>query len=313
MKRLITLLALAALIATSSTALAAYPSKPIKILTQAAPGAIIDTTTRQLAAMLSEELGVSIVVSNHPGAGGNVATNMLLAAKPDGYTLCTTGSGPFADNFFGLQVRYKFDDLAPISLISISRMGIITQPDAPWNTIQEAFQAAKKEGRPLKAAVMDTRAREVLEFVAKQEGAQVSPVPQQGGTPVLTAVMGKHVDIGIVGSILVDNTKAGKIKTLAVVGADRMSQMPHIPTLKEEGYDISADSAVVLFASSKVPADIINTLSDAMEKVSKTQKYEDIIIKAMNAEAVPAGQDAAKQLLKEYYNILAREKGTPEI
>lgn len=292
---------------------ASYPSKPIKILTQAAPGAIIDTATRQLASMLAEELGVSVVVSNHPGAGGNVATNMMLTARPDGYTLCTTGSGPFADNFFSLKLRYKREELAPISLISVSRMGIITQPDAPWNSVQEAFQTAKKEGRPLKAAIMDTRSREVLEFIAKQEGAELAPVPQQGGTPTLTAVMGKHVDIGIVGSILVENSKANKIKTLAVISAERMSQMPNTPTLKEIGYNISADTAVTLFTSAKVKPEIIKKLSDTVVKLSKTQRYEDVLIKALNADRVPAGREAAINILKEQYNVLAREKGKPTI
>lgn len=311
MKRIISIVTVIILFTLCATAQAApsYPSRPIRLYTQAPPGSALDVSTRHLATMLGAELGQPVLVSNQPGAGGNVATNMLLAAPADGYTLCTTGSNPFADNFFLLKVRYKYEDLAPISIISLSRMGIITQPDRPWQSLRDAFAEAKEKDVALKLAFMDPRSREAMETLAAKEGVKLALVPQQGGTPTLTAVMGGHVDLGIVGSILVESTKAGKIKTIAITGDDRMTQLPEISTLIEQGYDVSFDSPIVLFAKSGVPDDIIEKLSTLMEKIQEDPEYKRVIVDIVSSESMPAGREYAQKLLKESYNRIAKEKG----
>lgn len=291
------LLGLSAMLASgAATALAEYPKRPIKIITQAAPGAVIDLTTRQLAALLSQELGQPVLVVNQAGAGGNMATNALLAAKPDGYTLATTGLSPFGHNMYTLDVRYRLDDLAPISAVNGSALAMIALPGKGWNNVHDAFQAAKAEGRPLKAAVMDTQSRDLLEIIARQEGVELAPVPQTGGAPILVAVLGGHADIGIVGSIAVENAKSGKIVPLASVSSARFRDLPDVPTLKEQGYDVAYDSATILFASSKVPPEILDRLSQAMIKVGHTPQYRDMLAK-LSIEPVELGREAAQAMV----------------
>ncbi len=312
MKRVITILVLGLGLVCASVAQAAqdYPVRPIRIITQAAPGSVIDTTTRQLATMLSAELGQSVLVSNHPGAGGNVAVNMLLAAPSDGYTLCTTGGNPFVDNFFLLDVRYKFEDLAPISMISISSLALITQPDRAWNSLQDAFDEAKAKNLTLKVGVMDARSRTLMERLAKEAGVRVALVPQQGGTPILTGILGRHMDLGILGTIAVENSKAGKIKVLASLGGRRIQQLPEIPTLIEQGVQMAPfDATLVLFTKKGVPDEIINKLSAVMLKLMEKPEYKKLIIEANNTESIPGGREYASKFLRDSYERLAAEHG----
>lgn len=296
------------LAADAGAARSGYPERPIKIITQAAPGAVIDLATRQLAAMLSQELGQAVLVVNQAGAGGNMATNALLAARPDGYTLATTGLSPFGHNMYTLDVRYRLEDLAPISAVNGSALAMIALPDKGWKNVQDAFQAAKAAGRPLKAAIMDTQSRDLLEVIARQEGVELAPVPQTGGAPVLVAVLGGHADIGIVGSIVVENAKSGKIAPLASVSSVRFRDLPDVPTLKEQGYDVAYDSATILFASSKVPREILDRLSEAMVKIGQTEQYRDMLAK-LSVEPVPLGREAAQAMVSAEHDRAALAVG----
>lgn len=302
------LLGLSAMTANAGTAQAEYPERPIKIVTQAAPGAVIDLTTRQLAALLSQELGQPVLVVNQAGAGGNMATNTMLAARPDGYTLATTGLSPFGHNMYTLDVRYKLEDLAPISAVNGSALAMIALPDKGWSNVHDAFQAAKAAGRPLKAAVMDTQSRDLLEVIARQEGVELAPVPQSGGAPILVAVLGGHADIGIVGSIVVENAKSGKIVPLASVSSTRFRDLPDVPTLKEQGYDVAYDSATILFASSKVPPEILDRLSEAMIKIGQSPQYRDMLAK-LSIEPVELGRKAAQAIVAAEHDRAAAQAG----
>ncbi len=300
MKKTLCALGMLGMIASLGTAEAAWPERPVTIVTQAGAGAVIDLATRQVASMLSEELGQPFLVTNQAGAGGNLAVNAMLQAKADGYTMATTGPHPFAYNLLTMKVRYGFDDLKPVSLIQNTCMAIITQMNNGWKTVKDAYAAAKAENRPLKVAVMDNLSRDILVKIGEIEGVSVAPIPQKGGMAILSTILGGHADIGIVGSIAVENTKANKITTLASASSKRFAEMPEIPTLREQGYDFTNDAFVILFFPKGVPDEIIEKASQAMEKISKTEQYKKML-ETLSVEAAPMGRAEAEKAVKAEY------------
>jgi tripartite-type tricarboxylate transporter receptor subunit TctC len=158
---------------------------------------------------------------------------------------------------------------------------------------------------------MNPRQRIIMENLGKKEGVNLALVPMQDGPPTVTAVMGNHIDMGVVGSILVEYTKAGSIKTLAAMGDERMTRLPEVSTLQEQGFDVSYDIPTVLFTKTGVPDAIINRLSEIMEKISQQPEYTKVIIDQLNAEATPPGRKYAVERLHRAYNNVARDVGKP--
>ena len=197
---------------------------------------------------------------------------------------------------FTMKVRYKLEDILPISLINSSCMAIIAHPDSGWKTMKDACDAAKAEKRPLKVGIMDNLSRDILRKVAQQEGVALAPVPQNGGMPCLSAVLGKHVDVSLLGSIAVDNAKAGKVTILASASSRRFAEVPDVPTLREQGYDAAFDSFTLLFAGAGVPAEVSETLGKAMEKIGATEPYAKML-ETLAVEAAPMGNEAARKVV----------------
>ena len=295
-RKVVLSLGMLGLLVSGGTAEAAWPERPVTIISHSAPGAVNDLLTRQVAAMLTEELGQPFLVVNQPGGGGNLAVNAVLQARKDGYTLGSSGNHPFGYNMFTMKVRYKLEDLVPISLINTSCMAIIAHPDSGWKSMKDACDAARAEKRPLKVGIMDNLSRDILLKVAKQEGVQLAPVPQNGGMPCLSAVLGKHVDVSLLGSIAVDNAKAGKVTILASASSRRFAEVPDVPTLREQGYDAAFDSFTLLFGAAGIPDEVVEKLGRAMEKIGATQPYAKML-ETLAVEAAPMGSEAARKVV----------------
>lgn len=175
-------------------------------------------------------------------------------------------------------------------------MAIIAHPDSGWKSMKDACDAARVEKRPLKVGIMDNLSRDILLKVAKQEGVQLAPVPQNGGMPCLSAVLGKHVDVSLLGSIAVDNAKAGKVTILASASSRRFAEVPDVPTLREQGYDAAFDSFTLLFGAAGIPDEVVETLGRAMEKIGATQPYAKML-ETLAVEAAPMGSEAARKVV----------------
>ena len=286
MKKVLAVFGVLGLLTCGETAEAAWPERPVTIISHAAAGAVNDLLTRQVAAMLTEELGQPFLVVNQPGGG-------------------SSGPQPFGYNMLTMKVRYKMEDLVPLSLISSTCMAIIAHPDTGWKSIKDACEAARNEKRPLKAGVMDNLSRDILLKVAEQEGIKLAPVPQKGGMPCLSSVLGKHVDISLLGSIAVENAKAGKVNMLASASSKRFIDMPEISTLREQGYDAAFDSFTVLFAGAGVPQEVVDTLDKAMKKIGATEAYRNMLT-TLVVDAVPMGSEAARQAVATEHENMQR-------
>lgn len=309
MKRLLTILALILCMTAPYGAMAAYPDKPIKILVTSTPGGLQDLAARAAANLLTKELGQPVLIANVAGGGGNVAINQFLAARNDGYTLLVVTSPQITFNPTTMKVRFSYEDFHILGALAEQRIGIITQPDRDWKDLRDAFAWAKKENRPLVAGVMNEEDKEIILRIGKQEGVNVSPVPQSSGSTCLTAVMGGHVDVGSLGLIFIESALAGKVKALACESEKRFTRLPDVPTLMEQGYNISQETLFLLLGRPDMPEEARTVIEKAFVKIGASPEYREQVFERLQLEPTPADSASAKTFMDRIYRSVQKHYG----
>ena len=241
MKRLCTYLAALLLPCGMAPALAAdaYPAKAVTIVYPYAPGSASDTMTRLLADAMAKRLGQPFIVESKPGAGGSIATEHVVRAAPDGYTLLLSASGTIAVNPHIYKLRYNpLDDLAHISIAVEVPFVFVVNKDYPAQTY-DAFKALDKSkpgGLTSANAGLGTQAHLTQAAFAKRAGLDLSIIGYKGAAPAVNDILGGHVDS------MMDNAASqipyvtsGKTTALFVTSDYRFSGYPQVPTAKELG------------------------------------------------------------------------------
>ncbi len=235
-----------ALLLAQPSAAQDYPAKPIKILVGFAPGGGTDLTTRILAPRLSERLGQPVIVENRPGAAGNIATEAVVRAAPDGYTLLMGTIAALAVNP-SLYGNLSFDpikDLVPISLaVSLPNI-IVTHPSVPVKTLAELVALSKAKPGTFNYSTSGSGSAGHLagELFKQLTGTDFTHIPYKGGAPAMTDLVAGQVNMSFAaaGSAM-PQIKAGKITALAVTTLQRSAALPNIPTVEEsiglKGYE----------------------------------------------------------------------------
>jgi tripartite-type tricarboxylate transporter receptor subunit TctC len=266
----------AAMLATLAVARADdYPSRPISLVVTFPAGGIADSGARTIAKSLSGQLKQTIIVENKAGAAGIVGGEYVAHGKPDGYTLLTASNGIIATLPF-LQKKLSFDpakDFAPIHGISISPLVIAVRADAPYKTVAEIVEFAKKNPEKLNYATVGPGSVHHLlaETFQKEAGIKMTHIPYKGAAPAFVDFLGGVVDIMIDYQLgLLPLAEAGKIKLVAVASEGRLKAMPDVPTFVESGYKGVVFSAfTALFAPAATPKPIIQKLAASMSEVLK--------------------------------------------
>lgn len=307
-KCILTLFA-AALLCASPVHAGGYPDQPVKVIVASSPGGLLDLAARAAASLLSQELGQPLVIANMPGGGGNVAINSTLQARHDGYTLLVATSPNITYNAAMMKVRFKYEDFRVLGALAEQRIGIITQPDRPWKDLRDAFAEARKEGRPLVVGVMNEEDKDIIMRIGRQENVPVSPVPQGSGSACLTAVMGRHVDIGAIGLIFVESAQAGKVKALACESEKRFTRLPDVPTLKELGYDISQETLFLLLGPADMPEEAAARIEEAMARTGALPEYREQVYERLQLEPTATNAPDAREALERIHqNVLKTYK-----
>ncbi len=269
-------LGLALACAFAGQALAAQPAgklpdHPIRIIAPAAPGGILDQTSRFLGDRLSAEIGHTVIVENKGGAGGMLGIQSMLRADPDGTTLVMGSLGPNAANY-SLQkaISYTPDELAPVIHVLSMPDVIVMNPDIPAKTLEElrAYAKTKEGGLSMAVSTSGSSGHLAGELFKARTGIPAVNVVYKGASPALLDLMAGRVDF------MVDNLitalpliKEGKLRALAVTSAARASQLPDTPSMVELGYPgFDVNVWLGLFASSKVPEPVLETLNQALQK-----------------------------------------------
>jgi tripartite-type tricarboxylate transporter receptor subunit TctC len=256
-----------------------YPSRPVRIIVGFAAGGPNDILARLIGRWLSERLGEQFIVENRPGAGSNIATEMVVRAAPDGYSLLLVGS-PNAINAT-LYHNQKFNfirDIAPVASLFRGALAMVVHPSVPAKTLPEFITYAK--ANPGKLSYGSAGVGGITHMTAelfKQEagGLDILHVPYRGVAPALVDLLGGQVQVVFVNpEPSIGHIKAGKLRALAITTATRSKVLPDIPTIGEFVPGYEASSIFGLGAPKNTPAEIVDRLNKEIDAALVDPKFK---------------------------------------
>jgi tripartite-type tricarboxylate transporter receptor subunit TctC len=242
-----------------------YPTRPVHIVVGFAAGTGLDIYARLMGQWLSTRLGQSFVVDNRPGAGTNLATESVVNAPPDGYTLLMASTAAFTNAALYDNLRFNFiRDIAPVASLSRSAFVMVVNPSFPAKTVPEFIAYAKANPGKINMASggTGTVTHVAGELFKAMAGVDMLHVPYRSDGAVFTDLIGGRVQVYFVALAgATEFIKAGKVRALGVTTAQRSAAFPEIPTLGEfvPGYEASLRNGVG--APRATPADIIEKLN----------------------------------------------------
>ncbi len=282
-----------------------YPSREIELVVPFAAGGMVDVASRAISDELSKALGAPIVIVNKGGAGGTIGAQYVTQAKPDGYTIM---GGPHS--LFVLvpsmmkNLPYKATDFTPIARIVTSPFVFCFRKDSPFKTFAEVIAYAKKNPGKLSCGTsgVATGSHFMLEMLKLAAGIEIQHVPFKGGSEVIAATIGGHVDINSTTvNPIYPMVKSGDLRILAT--ADRLTEFPKVPTMAELGYPDAALGSWVGYVGPKgLDKAVVDKLASALEKAIKVPKIVKNLVDTGNQVQYVAkeafGQDIEKDLKK---------------
>ena len=244
---------------------------PITILMGFPAGSGVDVVARMLQEPMEKSLGGKIVTDYRTGAGGNLASEAVARAKPDGYmlllgTAATHGVNAALYKSLPFDVEADFTPIAP--LVNVSNVLTINPQVIDVSTVREFIDVVKKNPGKYNYASMGagTISHLAMEALATKSGTSVVHVPYAGSGPAVTALLAGNADMAVLpAAAVMPQVKAGKVKALAVATAKRSASLPELPTLAESGLqDIEADAWMGFVVPAKTPEPIVKKLHEEL-------------------------------------------------
>ena len=293
---------------------AAWPERTVTLIVPWAPGGSTDILARMLSDYLTRSLGQTFIVENKAGASGNIGSNLVAKAKPDGYTLLVGSMSTHAMNqaLFSSMPFEPVDDFTPISLVAFVTNTLVINPKIPVNNVAELIAYAKANPKKLNFASAGAGSTNHISAVLFElaAGIQMTHIPYKGGAPaVLDTVAGQTEVLFGAGTQTLPHVKSGKLKLLAVTESARSPQLSDTPTVAETlpGYELVVWYGA--FGPKGLPKEITERLSTEINRIVALPEVRSKM-SAIGVEVVastPAGfaktlqQDAAKftKLIRE--------------
>ena len=281
-------------VAFAQDAAASYPNKVARIIVGNSPGGGIDLTARLMAEGLSRETKKSFIVENRPGAQGDVASEAVAKAEPDGYTILMVSS-TFAINAASGTAE-KFDpikDFAAVTELSENPQFVLVQPSVGVNTLAELIAYGKKNPGKLNVASTGQMQELLGSEFARQAGIKVTQVPYNGAGAALTALLSDEVGVYF-GSTMSSSqyVSSGQVKALAVTAEGRTDGFPNVPTIAEAGMpDFKLSTWYGFFVPAKTPPAVVAKLQALCAKVLAEP---DIKERLLSSGGVPLGTKPAE-------------------
>lgn len=300
------LLAAAALSALAPRPLRAqgFPARPIKLLVGFAPGGATDIAARLLQPLLGEALSQPVVVENRSGGGGNVATDLLVHAEPDGYTLMLASPGQLVVNPL-LDPKFAFDaarDATAIGQTTRSPLVLVVPANSPYRDARALIDAARaRPGTMNYASAGVGSSRHIAgEMLKAYGGLDITHVPYRGSGPAITDLVAGGVDFMIDSvSTTTPAIRNGLLRALAQTGAEPFREMPEVPLLKDTVPGVVITTWLGLVGPARLPAPVVARLSDALRGAVQGPVFP-ARMKDLGSQASWAGPaDFAAQLAAE--------------
>jgi tripartite-type tricarboxylate transporter receptor subunit TctC len=262
-----------------TSAHAAYPDRPIRMIVGYAPGGATDVVARTIAEPLRTILGQPVIVENIPGASGGIGAQRAIAAEPDGYTIQLGNSAEMVVNSL-ITPGLPYDaekGLAPVAYVGSAPAILVGRKDLPPNTLQELIVRMRGAPEPTNTGTpgAGTPQHLALELFKAKTGVRIVPVHYKGGAPLLADVIGGHVDVAIISlTSVLPHMAAKSFKTYGVTTKARSPLVPDVPAISEAqgltGFDIAPWFG--FYAPAKTPEAILIQLQDAILTALKDPK-----------------------------------------
>ncbi len=302
-KRISLFAAAAALSASAGLAHAAYPERPITIVSPFPAGGATDTLTRVLAERMAKALDQSIIVENKAGAGTTIGAAYVARAQPDGYTLLmATNSTLVTNRFLYKSLPYDPDGYAPIGMVGIGPLILLSNDKHGFKSTADVVAAAKQRPGNLTFATFGpgTSSHLAGELFKQEAGVDMLHVPFKGATQALPALINGDVDVFFdMVATGMPQVSAGKLKVFGITSKTRLSTLPDVPTLAEQGYPAFDLTAWFSFVAPKgTPADALATLQKALAATLQDPQVRD----KMLTMGIEPRSGTAQELTQQIHN-----------
>jgi len=265
------------LLALPAAALAQFPSRPITLIVPIPPGGAPDIAARLIGQKLSESVGQPVVVENRVGANGNIASDLVAKAQPDGHTL-----GLLADSQITINPHlYKMPldtlrDLTPVATVAANQFVLTVHPSLPVRTFPEFIEFARKANPPLAYASGGNGSQHhlTMEMLKQRAGISLLHVPFKGGAPAASATVAGDTVAMWSGSSNAPQIKAGRLRPLAVSGAQRSAQYPELPTIGEFYSGFENSIWLGLFGPAGIPEKSLTRLRTEIRRILESPEVK---------------------------------------
>ena len=280
-----------------------WPTKVVKFVSPYPPGGSVDPLARILAAKLGESLKQQFIVENRTGASGIIGTDYVAKSAPDGYTFVFIFDTHSVHQ--ALNPTLPFDpvkDFAPVMLVGTAPMAITTGMMKPYKTFTDVLAAAKAKPDTITLGNVGNGSLAHLTTIVLNQAAGVKfvPVPYKGGGPLSTDAMGGQVELAMASTAAqAQHVRNGKLRALVLTGDKRSHTMPEVPTLKEQGIDVSAHAWWGILAPAGTPRPIIDKFHAELVKATKLTDVNRTLTETLGMDVVTLSPEATQKWIVE--------------
>jgi len=285
------LAALAALLACSSALAQGFPSSPIRIVVPFPPGGGTDVVARTVQLSMQQSLGQPVIVENRAGAGGNIGTDAVAKAAPDGYTLLVASAASAINTTLAKNITWNLKrDFAPVALLVVNQSLLVAHPSFQPSTVKELIAAAKASPGKITYASYGngSSAHLIGELFKMMAGVDLLHVPYKGAAPAVNDLVGGQVNVMFADvAAVLTHVKSGRLKAIAIGSSQRFPGLPDVPTIAESDVPgFEGGGFLGLVAPAKTPTPVVHALNAAALKALATPEIHE---RLMSLASVPAG------------------------
>ena len=294
----------------------AYPAKPVRVVVAFTAGGTTDMLSRLVAQQLTEKLKQPFLIDNKPGGGGNIGTELVVRAAPDGYTLIVNSVGPMAVNatLYGKLPYNPLTDLVPVVQIADVPNVLVVHPSLPVKTMEEFVTYAKAHPGALNygSTGIGTSSHLAGYMLAQRAGVQATHVAYKGAEALRDLLAGRVQFMFATIPSVMPHIAAGKLRAIAVSSLKRSRSLPEVPTVADKGFaGFEAGSWFGFFAPKGTPPEVIAQINKAVNEVLLIPAIEQQMV-AQGADPVggtPAQLGQFVQREHDKWRVIVRDSG----
>jgi len=280
---------------------AGFPAKPVRCIVPFAPGGGADGIARLIQSPVSNNLGQSLILDNRSGASGVIGSEIVARAAPDGYTILLITTTHAVNATLIRRLPYdSINDFAPVSLLVSQPNILVVRSGAAAQSVQDLVASARQKPNAISFASGGNGSSPHLsgELFALAAGVMLTHVPYKSAGPGIVDVLGGHVDMIFAGPLdVISHIKSGRLRVLAVAGAQRSTALPDVPTMAEAGYaGVETGTWYGILAPAATPPRVVKTLNSAFSQAVRSAETSTRLA-ALGVNVVARGPDEFRSFM----------------